>query len=735
MPSIVKVDICLQRWYTGMASAIENGFPTEALSILAELESWRKEVNRPTYHMHKWWATRLGSVLRAILIGALSDEGVDIWKEFYHAVEFPDKVVLDPFMGSGSTLGEALKLGCKVIGSDINPVSVFQVRKALEPVDIDELQEAFKRIEGQVKQPIRRMYQSIDPATHEIVDILYCFWVMTIACPHCKGSVSLFDTSIFAKNAYPKKVPVAQSVCFHCGYINETRYDATQLRCGGCNSKYNPQSGIATGDKAVCPHCASVLKIAKVVAASGNSPSYELYALLILDANGNKKYIRATEDDKAKNEYARSKLQECEIVFPDMAIEPGYNTDQILRYNYTQWHQLFNYRQLYCLSLLLQAILEEPNKFCRELLLLLFSGILEYNNMFCSYKGEGTGAVRPIFNHHILKPERMALENSIWGTSKSSGCFSTFFESRLLSALSYRQVPFELSVVQEHEKRKGKKVFGLSHPMRTSIANSFDALNEYCKALLFCGDSSHLDLPDQSVDVVVTDPPYFDFVHYSELADFFYAWQRSGLRQTYNEFNAETTRHPREVQQKDAERFSKALTAVFIECKRVLKTEGLLIFSFHHSRIAGWEAVGKAILDAGLRVVAAHPVKAEMSGASPKSQTDAPINFDAILVCNHHDHVTDAFIYEAVDTVIGRARKKLLSLLSINTKISAGDCFVMIHSEALRVFSQHFGCLRNADGSNATLLQFLTLVDSHRPALIDELFSEDSQVAFDRIAI
>jgi putative DNA methylase len=146
-----------------MASAIEKNFPSKELGILAELESWRKEVNRPTYHMHKWWATRLGSVFRAILIGALSDAGRNIWEDFYRPVTFPGKVVFDPFMGSGTTIGEALKLGCKVIGSDINPVSAFQVRKALEAVRIDELQNAFALVESKVKQQIQDLYKSTDP--------------------------------------------------------------------------------------------------------------------------------------------------------------------------------------------------------------------------------------------------------------------------------------------------------------------------------------------------------------------------------------------------------------------------------------------------------------------------------------------------------------------------------------------------------------------------------------------
>jgi putative DNA methylase len=59
-----------------MDTALEQEFPTVELSELAERESWRKEVNRPLYHIHKWWATRLGSVFRAITLAALSPPGV-----------------------------------------------------------------------------------------------------------------------------------------------------------------------------------------------------------------------------------------------------------------------------------------------------------------------------------------------------------------------------------------------------------------------------------------------------------------------------------------------------------------------------------------------------------------------------------------------------------------------------------------------------------------------------------
>src|SRR5260370_32747027 len=78
----------------------ETSFPFEHLSDIAELESWRKEVNRPIYHIHKWWAQRLGSVFRAILIAAFSPPGTDILAAFYTKKPPSKRVVFDPFMGS-----------------------------------------------------------------------------------------------------------------------------------------------------------------------------------------------------------------------------------------------------------------------------------------------------------------------------------------------------------------------------------------------------------------------------------------------------------------------------------------------------------------------------------------------------------------------------------------------------------------------------------------------------------
>src|SRR3954471_18197098 len=92
-----------------------DAFPFEFLSQLAERESWRKEIHRPIYHVHKWWAKRLGSGFCGILLGTALPKGGDLATAFYDNHNFSNISVFDPFMGSGTTIGEAHKLGFTAI--------------------------------------------------------------------------------------------------------------------------------------------------------------------------------------------------------------------------------------------------------------------------------------------------------------------------------------------------------------------------------------------------------------------------------------------------------------------------------------------------------------------------------------------------------------------------------------------------------------------------------------------
>ena len=654
-------------------------FDFEFLSHLAERESWRKEVHRPIYHIHKWWATRLGSVFRGILLGSMLSADESIAEAFYSSHDFSHMSVFDPFMGSGTTIGEAHKLGLVAFGRDINPVAAESVRVAFGAVDYVKLNAAFKKLSEGIGEKIRSLYRSTDTNGHPC-DVLYYFWAMRIVCPQCASMVDLFPSWVIARNAYPGRKPEIQILCPSCGDIFPGIHGEKVTTCRSCRFEFSPEIGTAKGANAVCRNCNTACSILDAIDKRNERPSFRLYGKLVLTEEGTKEYLPTTEADliayKECSEELEKEIQAGSVILPNLELADGYNTKQAMRYGFKTWRDFFNDRQLLGLSWLQKAIAAISDQNVRDALLLLFSGILEFNNMFASYKGEGTGAVRHMFAHHILKPERTPIEANIWGTPRSSGAFSNLFRSRLLRAIEYRSKPTEVNGVGS------EKGVVCSTSFTGKVEPEWPTHNDFLPHAIYlsCGDSSITRLPDQSIDLVVTDPPFFNNVHYSELADFFYAWQQLVPRGFIH--GEQSTRSTFEVQDEDQNNFARKLQGVFQECHRVLKDTGLLVFTYHHSRDEGWASLASAIIKAGFMVVNSHPVKSEMSVATPKSQAAEPIQLDIIIVCRKM--VSNQACNPDTPTIaLEKANKKLLRLQTSGFLLSQNDRKTVIYGQLL----------------------------------------------------
>lgn len=646
-----------------------DDFPFEFLSAIAKRESWRKEVHRPVYHVHKWWAKRLGSLFRGLALGSLLEEGEDLVKAFYEPSDGRGLVVFDPFLGSGTTVGESHKLGLTALGRDINPVAVEAVRVALGQLDDGVLQESLVKLDRSVGKKIRALYETTDsrgmPAR-----VLYFFWVMQASCPACRSDIDLFNRWVRARNAYPRRKPEVQVVCPSCGHWFAGLYTDTDAECPMCSHSFDQTSGPVRGSKATCGECEETFSVRESASSGGQEvPRFRLYGKLVLTKDGRKEYLAATDDDQeAYLSCVRTLDEELEsgaIRLPVLQLAAGHNTRQAMSYGFRRWRDFFNARQLLALGWLHEAIAELPPEEGRDALLTLFSGLLEFNNMFASYKGEGTGAVRHMFSHHILKPERTPIEANVWGTSKSSGSFSGLFQGRLRKAIAYRAAPTEL-----READSGSNKVICSQPFTGVVQEEWPLDGNYDPRGIYlsCGDSASTGLRSRSVDLVLTDPPFFDNVHYSELADFFYAWQQLAPRGFVH--GQKSTRADGEVQDTDPSRFAEKLGSVFLECNRVLKDEGLLVFTYHHSREEGWTSLARAILESGFVVVNSQPLKAEMSVAAPKKQAKEPIQLDIAVVCRKE--ATDRS-WPSRRAALAAARQKLSRLEEAGLILSVND--------------------------------------------------------------
>jgi putative DNA methylase len=280
--------------------AIESGFPIVEINRLAEPE---RNSFKPIYQMHKWFARRASCVFRAILLGALKPafkvDGTptDLMEEFYrnhgHDPDTQGKVVLDPFMGGGTTVVEALRLGCKVIGIDLNPVAWFIVKTEVEPVDIEALKAAFERLAGRpvawnddkpLRQTLLDLYKTeVLPALE--ADVIYTFWVKHAICtdPNCRKEVPLFRDYLVAaktlsikyhrdvlcpacKKPFDWEVEVASLIADPSFMVSSPRGAAGEGRPTAAWT-YTPEPPRPKGKRETtpvtlsCPHCAKHVRV------------------------------------------------------------------------------------------------------------------------------------------------------------------------------------------------------------------------------------------------------------------------------------------------------------------------------------------------------------------------------------------------------------------------------------------------------------------------------------------
>jgi len=672
---------------------IERDLPIEGLNAIAEKEGNAK---KPIYQIHKWWARRLGSVFRMLILAAFTewddslsseDNQRRLWSRFYSKNELKNKegkppVILDPFMGGGTTVVEALRLGCKVIGIDLNPVAWFVTKKEIDPIDFNALEAAFKHLEKIVAPRIKHYYRTTCPKGHE-ADIMYVFWVKKVPCLACGEEVRLFPSfRIATKNG---KHTVFCPQCYHIK--RNVSSLGEQVECPECGYEYIPSEGYSGGGKYICPACGQKENILKAVQRREGPPDVEMFALEYYCNICGRGYKGVTSSDKALYEEARAEFQRLKdtLPFPRTKIpEEGRSDPRPINYGYKYFYQMFNERQLLCLSLLLKEILTIEDENIKEYMLLALSNCLDGNNMFAKYNYPGQ-KVEEMFARHAYWPTSTPAENNVWGTKYGKGPFEKRFKL-LREAKEYALKPYEM----ESSYNPSRKFIGDS-----ASAIVKDNFNDSCRAVLKAETAEDLSCISGKVDAIVTDPPYCDNVMYSELADFFYVWLRLGLKDRYPWFETEVSPRAREIikndaQGKDENFFFQGLTRVFKECHRVMKDDGHFIFTFHHKEPWAWKSVLRSILEAGFYVSAVYPVHAEMKTSTHLLETGG-IAYDIPFVCRKRIVEPRKVAWETLkDEIHAKVEETVGAIRRSGRRISDSDLFVIAMGRCLEVYSKHW---------------------------------------------
>lgn len=150
-------------------------------------------------------------------------------------------------------------------------------------------------------------------------------------------------------------------------------------------------------------------------------------------------------------------------------------------------------------------------------------------------------------------------------------------------------------------------------------------------------------LPDDAASLFATDPPYYDAVPYSDLADFFFVWLKRSLPSTdASAFKSVVT--PKEGEcivdeprGKDRAYFEATMKQAMAEGRRVLAPSGMGIVVFAHKSTAGWEAQLQAMIEAGWIMTGSWPIDTEM-GTRLRAMDSAALASSVHLVCRPREN-------------------------------------------------------------------------------------------------
>jgi putative DNA methylase len=610
---------------------IEKDFDIPFVAGLALREKQIQQNYRPIIAVHKWFARRPGTLFRALL---LSEFGGDQLRDrFYEANEFKGLKVADPFMGGGTPLLEANRVGCDIIGFDINPMAYWIVRQEIESLDLKAYREAATKLICWLKEKVGHLYKTTCGICGTDADVKYFLWVKIHACEGCGHDMDLFSGYLLAEDRrHPKNV----IVCAHCGELTEVENRRVPGSCRGCGCELS-LGGPAKQNQCKCARCG---RLNKYQMARNGAPRHRLYAIeyhcnRCRIRHKGRFFKRADELDLSRFAEAESAYGRLNSPFvPDDEIPAGDETDRLHRWGYRRYSEMFNARQLLGLALSCKAISHLNDKPLRNALATNLSDLLRYQNMLCRYDRMALKSL-DIFSVHgfpvgLIQCESniLGLRNAVKGTAIGSGGWANIVE-KYAKAKSYCKAPFEM------RHKNGSKI---QVPIRGETIGDDEDLNGQGRSVsLNCASATSIDLPAESLDAVFTDPPYFGNVQYAELMDFCYVWLRRLIGSDVEAFKQTSTRNANELtgnitMERGLKHFTEGLSEVFSRMAVALKPGGPFVFTYHHNRLDAYYPIAVAMLDAGLTCTASLPCPAEMGGSIHISGTGSSV-VDTIFVC------------------------------------------------------------------------------------------------------
>ena len=627
-------------------------------------------------------------------------------------------LVVDPFCGGGSIPLEALRVGADAFASDLNPVPVLLNKVVLEYIPkyghrlADEVRNWGNQIQDEVEAELAKYYPA---GVDGDVPVAY-LWSRTIISEAPSSDaipveVPLLRSMWLAKASSQdrafrwKRDPAGNivtelvEVSYADGTKRTVRRPLLEIFAPTKSSEVGP--GTVARGSATCPitgYTTPVSSIRKQLKIRfGGASDARLLAIRQSNPNTNDRSYRApTLSDEIAANAAKQEIQANEAgtdgkrpLLPNEPLPPAGGLGfRVQPYGMVQWKHLFAPRQQLALITLTQSINrvgvqlsqsgdQEFAIAVQSCLALALGRLTDFCSSLCTLNTTGNRGTKNTFTRQAL--------SMVWD----------FMETAPLNRIGANWIG---------------GIETLDDTIRVQAAVGHSGQVQMASA------ANH-PLPDDIASAVVTDPPYYDAVPYSDLSDYFYVWLKRTLPSDHG-FDSELTPKAEEcildeAKGKDRAFFESQMAKAMSESRRFLRPDGISVVVFAHKSTAGWEAQLQAMVDAGWTITGSWPIDTERPGRL-RAQGSAALQSSVHLVCRPRENPDGSVRTDEVgdwrDVLqeLPRRIHEWMPRLAEEGVVGADAIFACL-GPALEIFSR-YSRVEKASGETVTLKEFLECV-------------------------
>ena len=455
-------------------------------------------------------------------------------------------------------------------------------------------------------------------------------WARTVDCKQCRATLPLLKTRWLCKKDRKRVLLTMEPNEDRTSVVFDVHVDPPRNGGNAAQRREHDRrigAGTMTRTGASCPCCGAIMTMQDIRHEGQGGRLGRMLIAVVVDGVNGKEYRLPTEYERTVAEVSEERLQDVytDIPFglPDEPLPskeaPGF---RVPLYGFDTWRKLFTNRQLLALGEFVSAFRKMPSQ-------------------LSDYPEEWREAVVAMCLPIVSRMADRGSTLATW-TNNPEKIRSTFARFALPITWDFSESA-PLSDTTGGFVQSVDWVFKVCEHLQNSVASEQTGQ-------IHC--ASAIEGRTNDIDVIVTDPPYYDAIPYSDLMDFFYVWLRRAAQGISEDVESvfsnslgpkwdhaagdgelidDASRFGGD-KQLSKENYEEGMFRAFQACRAALRPDGRLVVVFANKNPNAWESLVAALIRAGFVVNGSWPIQTEM-GNRNRAIASAALSSSVWLVC------------------------------------------------------------------------------------------------------